>query len=110
MLGAKDLVGYSSLYNSSSYCLFKPLSNAGEECYRPLGSRQSPVLLSYLRYYSYFCQLLLCWEVVEFKAPLEDPLYKFPNLGLAGAEQLHCRAVCACGGAGDPYCVSLRLL
>jgi hypothetical protein len=37
VLGAKDLVGYSSLHNSSSYCSFKSFPNAGKECYRSLG-------------------------------------------------------------------------
>jgi hypothetical protein len=60
MLRAEDLVGYSSLCDSSSYCLFETLSNAGEQCYRSLGLGQRLVLLSYLRYHSHLCQLLLC--------------------------------------------------
>ena len=39
MLGTKDLVGYSSLCDSPSYCSFKSFPNAGEESYRSLGSR-----------------------------------------------------------------------
>jgi hypothetical protein len=37
MLGAKDLVGYSSPRDSSSHCSFKSFPNAGKECYRSLG-------------------------------------------------------------------------
>jgi hypothetical protein len=95
MLGAKDLVGYSSLRDSSSYRPFETLSNAGEQCYRSLGMGQRLVLLPYLRYYGYFCQLLLCWEVVEFKASLRDSLYKLPYLRLASTEKSHSRAVSA---------------
>jgi hypothetical protein len=37
MLRAKDLVSYSRLCNSSSYCSFKALSNAGQKRYKSLG-------------------------------------------------------------------------
>jgi hypothetical protein len=45
VLGTKDLVGYSSLRNSSSYWSFMSFPNAGEECYRSLGLRRSLVSL-----------------------------------------------------------------
>jgi hypothetical protein len=38
MLGVEDLVGYSSLRDSSSHCLFETLSDAREQCYWSLGS------------------------------------------------------------------------
>jgi hypothetical protein len=96
MLGAEDFVRYSSPCDSSSHCSFKSFSNAGQECYRSSGSGRCLVCLSCLGYYCYLCELPLCWEVVQFKAPLEDPLYEFSNLGPAGAEQSHCGAVSTC--------------
>jgi DNA-directed RNA polymerase subunit RPC12/RpoP len=39
MLETKDLMSYSSLGNSSSYCSFKSLSNAREKRYRSLEAR-----------------------------------------------------------------------
>jgi hypothetical protein len=95
MLEAKDVIGYSSLRNSSSYYSFKSLFNVRQECYKSLRLGQCLVCLSYLRYYSYFCKLLLPKEVVKFKALLEDPLYKFSNVGLAGIEQAHYRVISA---------------
>jgi hypothetical protein len=95
VLGAEDVVGHGSPRDSSSYCSFKSLSNAQQECYRSLGLGQCLVRLSYLRYYGYLCKLLLPREVVKFKALLEDPLYKFPDVGPAGTEQAHCGAISA---------------
>jgi hypothetical protein len=95
MLRAEDLVGYSSLRDSSSHCPFETLSDAGEQCYRSLGLGRRPVLLSYLRYHGHLCQLPLCWEVVKFKASLEDSSYKLPYLRLASTEKSHSRAVSA---------------
>lgn len=75
MLGAEDFVDHSSPRDSSSHRPFKPLSNAGEEYYRSPGSGRRPVCLPNLRYHGYLCKLPMCWEVVEFKAPLEVPSY-----------------------------------
>ena len=86
MLGAEDLVCHGGPRDSSSYCSFKSLSNAREKRYRSLGAGRRSVCLPRLRYYCYFCQLLLCWEVVKLKASLENPSYEFPNLSPTGAE------------------------